>query len=92
MIAGMAWFPHTGVAGVEVRVDGGPWQAADLATAISDDTWVQWSMPWSAQVGEHSIECRAIGADGDTQTEQRAAPAPDGAQGWHRIDVTVGPA
>ena len=91
-IAGMAWFPHTGVAGVEVRVDGGSWQAADLATGISDDTWVQWSMPWSAQVGEHSIECRAIGADGDTQTEQRAAPAPDGAQGWHRIDVTVGPA
>ncbi|MFJ4255062.1 molybdopterin-dependent oxidoreductase [Microbacterium sp. NPDC090003] len=92
MIAGMAWFPHTGVTGVEVRIDGGPWQAADLAAGISDDTWVQWSTPWSAQVGEHSIECRAIGADGDTQTEQRAAPAPDGAQGWHRVDVTVGPA
>ncbi|CAH0183428.1 Protein-methionine-sulfoxide reductase catalytic subunit MsrP [Microbacterium oxydans] len=89
VIAGMAWQQQVGVAGVEVRVDGGSWRAADLATAISTDTWVQWSIPWTAESGSHTIECRAISADGDTQTDQPAAPAPDGAQGWHRVDVTV---
>ncbi|MBO0981281.1 molybdopterin-dependent oxidoreductase [Microbacterium sp. SD291] len=90
VIAGMAWQQHVGVGGVEVRVDGGAWRRAELATPISDDTWVQWSLPWTAEAGEHDVECRAIGADGDTQTEEIRPPAPDGAQGWHRIRVTVG--
>ncbi|GGM55560.1 oxidoreductase [Microbacterium saperdae] len=89
VIAGMAWQQHVGIAGVEVRVDGGPWRSADLAAPISADTWVQWSMPWAAESGSHTIECRALSVDGDTQVEQQAPPAPDGAQGWHRVDVTV---
>nr|WP_314843936.1 molybdopterin-dependent oxidoreductase [uncultured Microbacterium sp.] len=89
VIAGMAWQQHVGVEGVEVRVDGGSWRAADLATAVSNDTWVQWSIPWTAESGPHTIECRAISVDGDTQTDTRAAPAPDGAQGWHRVEVSV---
>jgi hypothetical protein len=90
VIAGVAWQPRTGISGVEVQVDDGPWQAAELATAISDDTWVQWRMPWQAQPGEHRIRCRAIGGDATTQTDQYAAPAPDGASGWHTITTTVG--
>ena len=89
MIAGMAWQQHVGVAGVEVRIDEGPWRTAELATAISADTWVQWSLDWTAESGPHSIECRALSADGETQTSDSAPPAPDGAQGWHRIDVSV---
>jgi len=89
VIAGMAWHQHVGVEGVEVRVDGGQWRRAELATAISDDTWVQWSLPWTAESGTHEIECRALSADGETQTSTPAPPAPDGAQGWHRISVTV---
>ena len=89
VIAGMAWQQHTGITGVEVRVDDGPWERAELATAISTDTWVQWSLPWAAESGAHTIECRAISADGETQTSDPAAPAPDGAQGWHRVEVSV---
>ncbi|WP_341944987.1 molybdopterin-dependent oxidoreductase [Microbacterium sp. LWH11-1.2] len=89
VIAGMAWQQHVGVAGVEVRIDDGEWQRAELAEAISADTWVQWRLPWTAESGRHAIECRAISDDGETQTDQPAAPAPDGAQGWHRVDVTV---
>ncbi|WP_102193272.1 molybdopterin-dependent oxidoreductase [Microbacterium aurantiacum] len=89
VIAGMAWQQHVGVDGVEVRIDGGPWRPATLATAISDDTWVQWSVPWTAEIGSHEIECRAVSSKGETQTQDRAAPAPDGAQGWHRISVSV---
>lgn len=89
VIAGMAWQQHVGVEGVEVRIDGGRWQRATLATAISDDIWVQWSLPWMAESGSHDIECRAIGADGTAQTDAAAPPAPDGATGWHRVSVTV---
>ena len=90
VIAGMAWQQHEGVDAVEVRIDGGEWRRATLATAISDDTWVQWHLEWKAESGSHEIECRAIGADGVTQTDAVAPPAPDGATGWHRITVAVG--
>ncbi|WP_460796443.1 molybdopterin-dependent oxidoreductase [Microbacterium sp. GXF0217] len=89
VIAGVAWQPRTGISGVEVQVDDGDWQRAELAPAISDDTWVQWRMPWSAEPGDHRIRCRAIGGDDTTQTEASAPPAPDGATGWHTITVKV---
>ena len=89
VIAGMAWQPHTGVDGVEVQIDDGDWQPATLAAAFSDDTWVQWSLPWSAEPGEHTLRCRAISADGQTQTSESAPPAPDGATGWHEVPVSV---
>ena len=88
-IAGIAWQPHVGVAAVEVRVDDGPWQRATLARAISNDTWVQWQLPWTADAGQHEIRCRAIARDGTVQTGEVAPPAPNGATGWHTIPVTV---
>ena len=30
-VAGIAWAQHTGIDRVEVRLDGGPWQPAELA-------------------------------------------------------------
>lgn len=89
VIAGVAWQQHVGVAAVEVQIDEGPWQPAQLATAISDDTWVQWSVPWTAEVGDHLIRCRATSATGELQTSDRARPAPDGATGWHERFVSV---
>lgn len=89
VIAGVAWQPGTGVSGVEVQVDDGPWERAELASALSDDTWVQWRLPWRAQRGDHRIRCRAVAADGKTQPETIAPPAPDGATGWHTITITV---
>ncbi|WP_307449471.1 MULTISPECIES: molybdopterin-dependent oxidoreductase [Microbacterium] len=89
VIAGVAWQTHVGVSGVEVQVDDGPWQSATLASAISADTWVQWSLPWNATAGDHTIRCRALSADGETQTETRTPPAPDGATGWQEARITV---
>ena len=89
VIAGVAWQQHVGVRGVEVQVDDGAWQPATLATAISDDTWVQWMLPWSAPSGSHTIRCRAISGTGETQTSATAPPAPDGSTGWHEIRVQV---
>ncbi|MFI6500977.1 molybdopterin-dependent oxidoreductase [Nonomuraea typhae] len=88
-IAGVAWAQHTGVAAVEVRVDGGAWQRARLAEAPTADTWRQWALDWEAAPGEHTIEVRATDAAGRTQTERRAPSAPDGATGWHTVTVRV---
>jgi hypothetical protein len=33
---------------------------------------------------------RATDGTGETQTDQRSRPAPDGARGWHSISVEVG--
>ncbi|GAA3032031.1 molybdopterin-dependent oxidoreductase [Microbacterium dextranolyticum] len=89
VIAGVAWQQHVGVRGVQVRIDDGEWQDAALATAISDDTWVQWSLPWRASAGRHTLTARAIGVDGTPQTQDAAPPAPDGATGWPSVAVTV---
>lgn len=88
-IAGVAWAPDRGIAGVEVKVDDGPWSAATLSTPISDSTWVQWLHPWDATPGDHRFEVRAIDGTGEVQTDERTAPAPDGARGHHIVRVTV---
>ncbi|MCM3657938.1 molybdopterin-dependent oxidoreductase [Agromyces mediolanus] len=88
-VAGVAWYQHVGVERVEVRVDGGDWQEAELASAISDDTWVQWRFAWDATPGSHELQVRAVGADGIVQTSERRPPAPDGATGLDRRTVEV---
>ncbi|PVE63716.1 molybdopterin-dependent oxidoreductase [Microbacterium testaceum] len=89
VIAGVAWHNHVGVTGVEVQVDDGPWRPATLASAISADTWVQWSIEWEATSGLHTARCRATSADGSTQTATVAPPAPDGATGWDEATISV---
>jgi DMSO/TMAO reductase YedYZ molybdopterin-dependent catalytic subunit len=88
-IAGVAWAQHTGIAAVDVRIDGGNWQSATLATAVSADTWLQWSYVWEATSGSHEIQVRATDSDGVVQTSEEAPPAPDGSSGLHTVTVRV---
>ncbi|MFJ1756138.1 molybdopterin-dependent oxidoreductase [Kitasatospora sp. NPDC088134] len=89
-VAGTAWAIHRGIAAVELRFDGGPWQQAELAADAGPDLWRQWSYRWSGAVpGTHRIEVRATDATGAVQPEQRAEPFPAGATGWHSAVVTV---
>lgn len=88
-IAGVAWAPTRGIAAVEVQIDDGPWQPAQLGDTVSDDTWVQWMVPWDATPGEHRLRVRATDGTGATQTSDVAPPDPDGATGWHTRRVTV---
>jgi DMSO/TMAO reductase YedYZ molybdopterin-dependent catalytic subunit len=89
-IAGVAWAPDRGISGVEVQVDEEGWMPAELATPISDATWVQFSRSWEAPAGDHDLRVRAIDGDGEVQTDERTRPAPDGARGHHTIRVSVG--
>ncbi|MFJ6086772.1 molybdopterin-dependent oxidoreductase [Streptomyces sp. NPDC092369] len=89
MIAGVAWAQHRGIDKVEVRVDDGPWQRARLAAEDTRDTWRQWSLPWQATKGGHTLTVRATDRTGERQTEKRTHTIPDGASGWHSVVVTV---
>ena len=88
-VAGVAWAPDRGIRGVEVRVDEGAWAPARLSAPISTATWVQWLFLWEATPGSHLLEVRAIDGTGDVQTDERSAPAPDGARGHHMLRVNV---
>lgn len=90
VLAGVAWHQHVGIAAVEVQLDGGEWRPATLATAISDDTWVQWRYEWrDASPGTHTVRVRAIGADGEVQTAEEQGVVPDGATGLHEVTFDV---
>jgi DMSO/TMAO reductase YedYZ molybdopterin-dependent catalytic subunit len=88
-IGGIAWAQHTGIAKVEVRVDDADWVEATLGTDPSIDTWRQWSYVWDAESGDHQIQVRATDESGYTQTGDEVGVIPDGATGWHTIDVSV---
>jgi DMSO/TMAO reductase YedYZ molybdopterin-dependent catalytic subunit len=88
-IGGIAWAQHTGIAKVEVRIDDGAWVEAKLGADPSIDTWRQWAYAWGAEPGDHRIQVRATDDSGYTQTGEVAGVVPDGATGWHTIEVSV---
>lgn len=89
VVAGTAWAQPKGVAKVEVRADGGPWQEAELGADVSDSTWRMWRLELDLKPGSHTVECRATDKSGYTQDQARLEPIPDGATGWHSISFTV---
>ena len=85
----MAWAQHTGIGKVEVRVNRGPWQAADLAPGISVDTWYQWQLAVDLTPGQYEVQVRATDRSGKAQDEAGRPVAPDGATGFHTVRVDV---
>ncbi len=88
-IAGVAWAQLRGIEKVEVRVDDGEWNETTLAEVTNDVTWRQWMWEWDATPGRHTITVRATDSTGETQPEERMAPIPSGATGWHNTVVLV---
>ncbi|HEX6448551.1 MAG TPA: molybdopterin-dependent oxidoreductase [Trebonia sp.] len=88
-VAGVAWAQHKGIEAVEVRVDGGQWNEATLATVPGLDTWRQWVWNWDASPGKHVIEARATDKTGYTQTSLQEPEAPNGASGYPMNNVSV---
>jgi hypothetical protein len=88
-VAGVAWHQHVGISAVQVRVDDGDFNDAELGAVESADTWVQWVYRWKATRGSHKLTVRATDASGEVQTSRVAGVVPDGATGLHRVEVTV---
>lgn len=89
-VAGIAWSQPTGISRVEVRMDGGAWQDAELAEEVNTRTWRMWRADFDLTPGSHTVQTRATDRNGVTQTEMRADPIPDGASGWPATIFTVG--
>ncbi len=88
-IAGVAWAPDRGISAVDVRVDDGPWQPAELSDPLAAAAWVQWRLAWDATPGEHRITVRATDGEDVLQTDEVTSPAPDGARGHHGVGIRV---
>ena len=88
-IAGIAWAPTRGIERVEVNIDNEGWLPCQLGEALGDESWVQWHREWTPSEGRHRIQVRATDGDGITQSGEPVDPAPNGAEGWHTVTVTV---
>lgn len=89
VIAGVAWAPTRGISKVEVRVDKGPWRLASLGPSLAKTTWRQWWIDWDAKSGTRTLSVRATDGKGALQSSKSVPVAPNGAEGWHTVAVTV---
>jgi len=88
-VGGRAWHQHTGVGGVDVSVDDGPWQQATLAPALGVDAWRLWSWQWDATSGSHELRVRMHDLDGAPQSSEERPVFPGASSGLHTITVDV---
>jgi DMSO/TMAO reductase YedYZ molybdopterin-dependent catalytic subunit len=88
-IGGIAFAGARGISKVEVRVDGGDWEPAQLRSPLSEATWVIWRYEWLFQTGDHTFEVRCYEADGTMQIEKREEARPSGATGIHSVDESI---
>ena len=88
-VGGIAFAGARGIAGVQVRVDGGPWQDAQLRSPLSETTWVIWRYDWPFAAGDHTFEVRCAESDGTPQIEEEQGNRPSGATGIHNRKATL---
>ena len=82
-IGGIAHAGARGVSKVELQVDKGSWQPAQLRTPLSGLTWVLWRYDWPFQHGNHTFTVRCYDGQGEPQIVTEAPPEPDGASGLY---------
>ena len=88
-IAGIAWAPTRGIQAVEIQIDDGEWMTCNLADTLGDESWVQWWYDWTPTEGDHVIQVRATDGTGMTQSSERVAPRPNGAEGWDSVSLEI---
>ncbi|MCL4435331.1 MAG: molybdopterin-dependent oxidoreductase [Thaumarchaeota archaeon] len=90
-IAGIAFAGDRGVSRVEVSVDDGKtWSDAMRKDPLSKYTWILWAKEWiPSEEGLHTVTVRATDGNGQIQTAQLRGTFPDGATGYHAVDVLV---
>jgi DMSO/TMAO reductase YedYZ molybdopterin-dependent catalytic subunit len=92
-VAGVAYAGNRGVSKVEISADGGnTWTTASLTDPLSDYTWIFWSAQWNPPAtGNYQIMVRATDGTGTVQTATVSGPFPNGATGYHVVDISVLP-
>ncbi len=68
VLRGYAWAPNAGVRSVDVRINGGAWQAARIIDPqINRYTWVRFEFPFAPAQGDYVIETRTTDRNGNAQ-------------------------
>jgi hypothetical protein len=88
-VGGIAWAGDRQISAVEVRVDGGSWEPAELRTPLSETTWVIWRYDWPFSNGNHTFEVRCYEGDGTPQIEEEAPARPSGSTGIHSEEADI---
>ena len=88
-VGGIAFSGARGISEVEVRVDGGAWEAAQLRAPLSETTWVIWRYEWPFADGAHTFEVRCTEGDSTLQIEESSDARPSGATGIHQEQATL---
>lgn len=89
-VGGIAYAGAGGISKVEIQVDDGPWQEAELRNPpLSPLTWVQWRYEWKPEIGRHTFRVRAYDGTGELQETDPSDPHPNGATGIHSVTENV---
>jgi DMSO/TMAO reductase YedYZ molybdopterin-dependent catalytic subunit len=89
-VGGIAYAGARGISKVEVQVDGGDWQTAELRDPpLSPLTWVQWRFLWTATPGRHVLSVRCTDGDGALQDATLADTFPNGATGYDQQGAII---
>ena len=87
-VGGVAFAGDRGIKRVEVSTDGGKsWHDAQVRPPIGKYTWVLWTYPWMPTPGAYTLKVRATDGKGNLQTNQEQGTYPDGATGYHTVQV-----
>ena len=90
-VGGIAHAGDRGISRVEVQVDQGPWEAAQLRAPLSALTWVIWRYEWPLTAGEHVFGVRAYDGEGHLQVTQSNPTFPSGATGIDTQQASIVP-
>ena len=82
-VGGIAYAGAKRISQVEISVNGGDWQAAQLRQPLSELTWVIWRYDWRFEEGSHTFAVRAYDGAGNLQSLETRGTRPDGATGVH---------
>ena len=88
-IGGIAHAGSRGISKVEVQLDGGPWEQAQLRMPLSQLSWVIWRYDWPFQPGKHSFTVRCYDGTGIQQTATPTPAEPNGATGLYRRSMML---
>ena len=90
IIGGIAFAGNRGISAVEWRRnDSDVWTPAELEDQLNDTTWRRWKADLGLEPGSYFLEVRAFDGAGDPQPEKRTPTHPDGAGGYHLIQLAV---
>ena len=90
-VGGIAFAGSRGVSKVEVSTDNGiTWKDAVIKEPLSQYAWVLWASELnltSSEQRDYKITVRATDKNGNIQTSHINEPFPDGATGYHMINL-----